>query len=61
MTDVLDLYRGYRMPEWWTAERPPWVQEHDWAWYIERAQEPGAIQAAAEQAAAATMTAVPER
>lgn len=59
--DVIDMYRGYRLPDWWTAERPPWATEHDWAWYVERAQVPGAVHAAAELAAAATVAIVPER
>lgn len=61
MSDAFDLYRGFRLPEWWTAERPPWVEEHDWTWYVERARIPGAVQAAAELAAAAVVTIAPER
>ena len=58
--DVLDLYRGFRLPEWWTAEPPPWVASHDWEWYVQRAQTPGAVHAAAERAASADLTIAPE-
>jgi hypothetical protein len=59
--DVLDLYRGHTLPEWWSASPPPWAAERDWAWYIERAQRRGAVQEAAEYAAAAAVTVAPER
>lgn len=58
--DVLDLYRGIRLPEWWTEEPPPWAEVHDWEWYIERARQPGAVHAAAELAATG-LTSIPER
>jgi hypothetical protein len=58
--DVLDLYRGYQVPEWWTTEPPPWAEPHDWAWYIERARIPGAVHAAAERAASAELAVAPE-
>jgi hypothetical protein len=60
-SDVLDMYRGHVVPEWWTAEPPPWAARRDWDWYVARAQQPGAVHAAAEAVAAAALNFVPER